>query len=438
MVKLTLKNKIIFTVAFSILIFGAVIVTAVSRYAKNNILAHKREYFNTALVAQTRETSRMILNSLNLVKTIAAQEKTVSYLGGGKIPQDSSVLEMLKQYNINGDYTAIYLMDDSGRVIATTDDRYLGLDLNFRGYFKNAMAGDGTIDLFTGLINKTIGYYFSFPVKDSDGRVIGVAAAKLKAGTINETISLEAEKEGANIMLTDRDGVVVFSNDSSRLYKSLGRLDPGKLEEISADQRYDGVVESVLPLNYDLIQQKISGISQSEIFEFTSSNDNRPKIAGLAKIDGFPFYLFVEEDLSNFSRSAAYLSFFLSGLIVLATALLVAIIYLILHGFLKPIARLKKFSHEISQGDFDESLELKTGDELEDLARSLNEMKAKLKNFYGNLQKEIKEEAGMIRRKTREAQLKGDELAETRKNLHNILKKKKIPLAGKENPKLEK
>ena len=75
--------------------------------------------------------------------------------------------------------------------------------------------------------------------------------------------------------------------------------------------------------------------------------------------------------------------------IVVALAIFFAIFYSRL--FVVPIKKLQHGADAIAGGDFKIRIEIKTGDELEQLANRMNEMAEKLDKFYGTLENQVRE-----------------------------------------------
>lgn len=71
--------------------------------------------------------------------------------------------------------------------------------------------------------------------------------------------------------------------------------------------------------------------------------------------------------------------------------------------FARPIMILHERADAIAKGDFKTRLDIKTGDELQQLANAMNEMAEQLDSFYGNLERQVEE-------RTRELQYERDKL----------------------------
>lgn len=78
--------------------------------------------------------------------------------------------------------------------------------------------------------------------------------------------------------------------------------------------------------------------------------------------------------------------FWLIIITMLAGIATIGIVYFSTKKFTKPILSLTKYASEISKGNFGINVDIKTGDELEILANTFNEMASRLKNQYSGLE----------------------------------------------------
>ncbi|ADO84281.1 sensor histidine kinase [Ilyobacter polytropus] len=85
------------------------------------------------------------------------------------------------------------------------------------------------------------------------------------------------------------------------------------------------------------------------------------------------------ENSVKISREFYYYSFFLVAFLSLAVS------YIFSNKVSKPIIRLEKNAKNISRLNFDEKVDIKTGNELESLGESINTMSEKLESAIGNL-----------------------------------------------------
>ena len=90
------------------------------------------------------------------------------------------------------------------------------------------------------------------------------------------------------------------------------------------------------------------------------------------------------------------------------------IIYKFVSIIIKPLKELKAFSQKISSGDFSERIKINTSDELNDLAKSFNDMTDKLSGLYDKLEQKVKERTEKLEKS--EVELKHALLEEERVN----------------------
>ena len=86
------------------------------------------------------------------------------------------------------------------------------------------------------------------------------------------------------------------------------------------------------------------------------------------------------------------------GLLLLAGLVVSAIVALILaRGMVRPIRTLSEGARRIGEGDLDQRIDVKTGDELEALADRFNRMSGQLKESYAGLERKVEERTSELK-----------------------------------------
>lgn len=425
MVKISLKRKILYTLAGLIIVFGTVMVIAVFTYSKSALIAQKKVDFGLNVVRQAEETGQVFIGAEELIRTMAKQGPIIEYLEDNKRQfQREDIVELMRGYDIGGYYTSIYLMDVYGMIYATTDEIFLGQDLSYRKYFKEAILDQMSVALYTGYYSKKIGFYFALPVKNDEG-IVGVIAFKLVPEKIASTLGFDALSGGeSNVMLVDEDGIVILSNKEEFQYKSLGKLSEEKKSEIIGDHRLDGVVASIENLNYDRVQQVLGTMSGPQVFEYAEPKNNNIRIAGAAQVLNYPFYVVIDEGAIDFNRSALNIGLSIAVIIFFGSLIMLMAVYLLVKSFLRPIPEIMSYAELLGRGKFSEKIEIATGDELDGLIEIMNKMADQLNAYYQLLQSEIRIKTGDVKRKINEIEIKNSEIAEIRSRLHKLLKER--------------
>lgn len=170
--------------------------------------------------------------------------------------------ERLEIYAKQSNVDAVYLMDSTGEVIASSnwnqEINYMGQNYAFRPYFKNAMRAQPGEMFAIGVTTKLPGYFLSEPVKDKLGNVRGVIAAKVELFPLVDSW----RDSGETIYVTNSDGVIVLSSNKDWVFHTLSPLNNAVRQKISEVRQFD---EEVLPsLDINSVKDDIIAIGRKE------------------------------------------------------------------------------------------------------------------------------------------------------------------------------
>jgi len=132
---------------------------------------------------------------------------------------------------------AIYLLDTSGRVLATSNwqdaDSYLGEDLSFRAYFQDAVQGRPGRFYGIGSTVGEPGYYLAHGLVHG-GRIVGVAVVKVKMEALEE----RWEKAQLQAFVSDENGIIVLSSNPQLRLKAVRPLSASDKERLARSLQY--------------------------------------------------------------------------------------------------------------------------------------------------------------------------------------------------------
>lgn len=155
-------------------------------------------------------------------------------------PTNENVLKvnrLLSTYNESISSDAVYLMSRDGVTLASSnwqqEDSFVNSNYGFRPYFQQAMNGSEGSYFALGTVSRKRGYYFSFPVRDSE-KIIGVLVVKVALSVIEE---YSADNDSP-FMVTDDHGAVFYSSHSDWNYTSLVELPSEVKAEIKRQRQY--------------------------------------------------------------------------------------------------------------------------------------------------------------------------------------------------------
>ena len=107
-----------------------------------------------------------------------------------------------------------------------------------------------------GITTNLPGYYVSEPVKDNFRKIIGVAAAKLDNMIIEQAVvSGLMNSFNGNVMIVDTDGVIISSQQSTRLFKTLALFNEQKKQDVMAKKKF--IISDFITIHFDSVQRSI-------------------------------------------------------------------------------------------------------------------------------------------------------------------------------------
>lgn len=385
----SLKNKILLTVILVIFVMGSIAVAFVYVFTKNEMVEIEKNNLESITAEQTQEIEQVLIAGQDLVATIAKRTEIISYLKEQGVASRPDISNILNGYNINDQYSAIYIMNSDGLTLNSTDTSFIGKNYSFRDYFKDAMQGYTGLDVAIGVTSKKFGYYFSQPVIFND-QIIGVVVAKMKPERIVQAaIENSPLRNNANIFFIDEFGVILHSNIAQFELQSFGKLEPIVREKIQEKNRYPGI--DILPLFYPELQNEVNKGYQQRSFEFYNTVEKQTAIYVFAKVDHSQFSIIIERSMDDLINKAAKSALIVSLFVMLAALLAMVIIAFLLNRFLLPLNKITEAFKDMEKGNIKVRIDITSNDELGNLARGFNSMSDKLNILYKDLDKKVKE-----------------------------------------------
>ncbi len=151
--------------------------------------------------------------------------------------------EMKRMAEIVGS-SDVYLMDRTGLTIAANNydqqSSFVGNNYDFRPYFSDAMAtGESAIYFALGLASDLRGLYFSHPIKDRDGYILGVIAVKVQVRELESQWQRPASFTEAEMVVLDNQGISFLASRPGWLYRDFRPGEPPG-DMLRLRQRYPG------------------------------------------------------------------------------------------------------------------------------------------------------------------------------------------------------
>lgn len=150
----------------------------------------------------------------------------------------ASANHFLQKLNDHLGGPAIFVLDTSGRVVASSDwifsDNMLGMDMSYMPFFRGAVSGTPERHYAVDTVRNEPGYFFALPIRDEtqEWKVIGVAVVKSGLRELERRwLSQEAPA-----LIVDANGIVLLASPPEWRYATLQALPQETLDRISRDQ----------------------------------------------------------------------------------------------------------------------------------------------------------------------------------------------------------
>ena len=284
--------------------------------------------------------------------------------------------------------SSVALLDKRGVDVADTVLDDVGKEKSDRDYFIGAVSS-GLPYVTPVLISRTTNQssiYFSAPVKDARGNLIGVIRVRYDAVVIQELIEVNVDNftgVGAFAVLFDENYVRLAHTSAPELIlKSVVPLPAEKLTELQSggDPRLPAGTAEELSTNLPDVQKGLENLDAQPIFsaDFAASGQGLDQVVGV-RLKSRPWTIvFVQaQEVFLAPVQAATRN---NLIIAIVVAFLVAAIGFLMAQFISwPIVNLTAVAQKIAGGDFSAQAAVTSKDEVGTLAATFNDMTAQIR-----------------------------------------------------------
>ena len=298
------------------------------------------------------------------------------------------------------DKTFIYsyrLLDEKGLVVLDTDSQQ-GQDQSQTPFFKAAITQDkATINgPLINQQNRRASLYFSAPVKNESGKLLGVLVAEYNTGIIEATVKQLIQSDSAKGILfqvvdAEHFTQIANTNDSTLLYKSYKDYSPDQVINLQKQGfLLPGSVKDALAIQTE-IMEGLENLDKSASFVTLADKTLQTKnLNSAAKLKNAPWLALVSQSeeavlapLAQQKRATATIFIILLILITLAAFGLSQLLA-------SPILNLASTAQKIAAGDLTLQSDIESNDEIGTLATAFNQMTRQTRTLINSLEQRSK------------------------------------------------
>ncbi|SET39880.1 two-component sensor histidine kinase AauS [Pseudomonas graminis] len=313
------------------------------------------------------------INKYNYLPSVLELESNVSDLlnhPSGELR--SKVNDYLEGLNRRSRSRAIYVLDTTGRVLATSNwrdaDSYLGEDLSFRAYYQDAIRGLPGRFYGIGSTTGEPGYYLAHGLEEK-GKIIGVAVIKVRLEALEE----RWQRARLEAFVSDENGIIILSSDPARRLKSVRPLTAEIKERLARSlQYYWWPLNELVPLERESIAD---GVEKLTFPANTSVDHEHTVVSYLAQtreLADTPWHLTLLTPLEDLRREAAN-----QGMLVAVACALVAFLLIAWNERRKVISTRLAAREALEQAN--NELERRITDRTADLRASNERLKGQIR-----------------------------------------------------------
>jgi PAS domain S-box-containing protein len=288
--------------------------------------------------------------------------------------------------------TSVGLLDRNGRDVADTDQAEVGISKSGRDYFKAAVNSGlpyvSPLEFSQATGQSSI--YFSAPVKDAKGRLIGVLSVRYNSDVIQQLIKTNVDNfahTGTFAVLFDENYIrLAHTSDPSLLFKSVVPLPADKLAELQAASRLPTGSAEELSTNTPDIQTGLENLDSQPIFaaDFVATGVGLDEVVGV-RLKAQPWTIVFVQSQGVFlapvqaqSRNSLVIALIVAGIVS-------AVAFFVGQLLSRPIVQLTNVAQQIAGGDLNVQAMVTSKDEIGALGLTFNAMTGQLKTTLQNL-----------------------------------------------------
>lgn len=271
-----------------------------------------------------------------------------------------------ERLDINSDIYALAVLDKRGQIVASTNEKEIGLDESQDPYFTEAQKKEYVKDIYKSDTTGKIGYTISAPMKGEGGALLGVFVARFDVETLSAIL---ANRTGmgntGETYIVNKDGYIITESRFTKDAILNQKVDTLPVKLFHAQKK------TMRDVYADYRGQEVLGASEGEHID---------------KKFGISWVILSEIDASEAFAPVRALGFRIAIVGLIISVLVVVVAFLIARSIANPIKAISQIAAKIAGGDLTEMVSgVKSQDEIGTLAKATNEMVAGLKNMVSQI-----------------------------------------------------
>ncbi|MBP0015881.1 MAG: response regulator [Roseofilum sp. SBFL] len=259
----------------------------------------------------------------------------------------------------------------------------LGYDPRARPWYQDAVAAGQSIwsQIYITKHDAELVIANSVPIYDRQNQLLGVLSVNTVLRQVNDFLQeLEVGKTGETFII-EADGMLVSSSTTEKPFK----LVDGEQTRISGTESQNALVKGTAAYLKEYLTTNTINMAQQLEFQFENER-HFVKVSRLQDEQGLDWLIVVTIPEADFIEQIKKNNLYTLGLSIAALLGSILTGLITARWVTEPILSLKEAAQALSEGKFNEPVNIDRKDELGVLGRAFNNMAAQLKESYANLE----------------------------------------------------
>ncbi|OGY18756.1 MAG: hypothetical protein A2900_02090 [Candidatus Chisholmbacteria bacterium RIFCSPLOWO2_01_FULL_50_28] len=358
----SIQTKLTLSIIFILIPVVALLSILSFRNARALLSDRIVDQLESIATAKQEQIQELVVTNMNFLETVAVSEDLIRVF---EQRQTGELAEFLASFLAqNPDLGTITLTDPQGFEVAASGNEGVG-DRGNPGKLEWLPTSKATIEADGGNI------FLAVPLQ-KDGALVGFAVTTLKPGILERIVNdYSGLGRSGRIILAKREGEEI-------VYLNVPRNQQGQI------QRRENIGE-IVRSPIVLATQKLSGITE------TADRDGNKVMTVYRYLPSTDWGLVVDIAVKEAFAPIETMQKELIQVSILILFLFILVAFIVSRSITEPLHKLHTGAEKIGKGQWDLELNIKTGDEVEQLADEFNRMAKELKGLYLGLEEKVRE-----------------------------------------------
>ena len=223
---------------------------------------NKEKYFSKSL-SLTEKINQVIMKSKGEAGVLAQTPRIKQAILNELSHENKRVMPVIGVAKKLLSASIVYVMNGDGTTIACTpfgdknSKTLTGKNYKFRAYFQDGISGKNCVYLALGVTTNRRGIYYSAPIKESSGKILGVLVIKKSLTAIDLYIN---DYPGKTALLVSPEGIIFAATNNNWMYKRVLKVSEKKLKDLLESKQFGNKDLKPLPFTLDKPYVMIDGI----------------------------------------------------------------------------------------------------------------------------------------------------------------------------------